>query len=113
MERATRIQGPSRAGDLVVGVAGSGGGAAAGDPGVSSWTMVTAHHDADWLDGCLIALQDPEELLIGAEQEGGVPTGEDGAPAGRVLEHALGGARERNHPGSVSSSITTTWVPLR
>jgi hypothetical protein len=28
--------------------------------------MVTAHHDAEWLDGCLIALQDPEEFLVRA-----------------------------------------------
>ena len=59
------------------------------DPGASSSTMVMAHHDAESSDRCLIALQDPEELLVGAEQEGGVAPGEDGAAAGRMLEHPV------------------------
>jgi hypothetical protein len=46
--------------------------------------MVTTHHDAESLDWCLIALQDPAELLVGTEEERGVATGEDGAPAGRM-----------------------------
>ena len=74
-------------------------GTGAEDPGVSSSTMVTAHHDAESSDRCLIALQDPEELLVRAEQERGVAGGEDGAPTGRVLQHAVGGAAEGDDPG--------------
>src|ERR1700733_11979554 len=56
--RATRIQGPHQAGCLASDVAGTGPGATGADPGVSCSTMVTAHHDAESPDGCLIALLD-------------------------------------------------------
>jgi hypothetical protein len=61
--------------------------------------MVTAHHDAESSDSCLIALQDPEELLVGAEQERGVPSDEDRASTGRMLQHAVRGAAEGDDPG--------------
>jgi hypothetical protein len=57
--------------------------------------MVTAHHDAESPGGCLIALEDPEDFLVGAEQERGVASSEDGAPARRILEHAVSRCRSR------------------
>src|SRR5271163_3785231 len=76
-ERATRIQGPNHAADLPSGAAADASGTGAEDPSVSSSTMVTAHHDAESSDRCLIALQDPEKFLVGAEQERCVAGGEN------------------------------------
>src|ERR1700728_1731072 len=85
IERATRKKGPNRCARAPSELAVGGAGAGAEDPGVSCSTMVTAHHDAESSDRCLIALQDPEEFLVGAEQERGVACGEHGASTRWVL----------------------------
>ena len=57
-----------------------------------------AHHDADLRAPCLIALENPEEFLVGTDERGGVAPGEDGASARWLLQNVVGGVAECDDP---------------